>query len=144
MARLILITEGKLDSQIIGFLLNTGDNKLFMVDGGGYNRISSLIRTLYLMYGDEYYYLAVFDSDSDSPSIQAERLSIVKQLSGASMHEDRIGVFCFQNNIESELLLPKNFKDDMSSLKDYLSKNKTSLQETKTIKDIQRFIERIR
>ena len=67
---LFLVTEGQLDAPIICSLINTDKRKVYMIVAGGYQNIASALRTQYLMCGDEYYYIAVFDSDSNDESVR--------------------------------------------------------------------------
>ena len=142
---LILITEGATDASIICSIINTGDRKVFMVTAGGYHNIASMVRTYYLMYGDDYNYIAVFDSDSDADDVRNERLTMVKNLSRAHSHSNNIGIFCFRNTIEKELKLPfSNTKGvDKTELSKILKEGKSELRMCDTIREIQEFVNRL-
>ena len=70
---LFLVTEEQLDVRIICSLINTGKRIVYMIVAGGYQNITSALRTQYLMYGDEFYDIAVFDSDSNDESVRMEQ-----------------------------------------------------------------------
>lgn len=140
---LFLVTEGQLDAPIICSLINTGDRQVYMIVAGGYQNIASALRTQYLMYGDEYNYIAVFDSDSSDESDRLERISMVKYLSGADLHSRNVGIFCFRGSIEKELGLPKLSKADKTAIIEVLKTRKSEMQKCKTIKEIQEFIDQL-
>lgn len=141
---LFLVTEGQLDAPIICSLINTGERIVYMIVAGGYQNIASALRTQYLMYGDEYNYIAVFDSDSNDESVRMERISMVKYLSGADFHLSNIGVFCFRNSLEEELGLPKLSNTDKTAIIEVLKIRKSEMQKCKTILEIQEFIDQLR
>lgn len=141
---LFLVTEGQLDAPIICSLINTGERIVYMIVAGGYQNIASALRTQYLMYGDEYNYIAVFDSDSNDESVRMERISMVKYLSGADFHLSNIGVFCFRETLEKELGLPKLSKADKTLIIEVLKTRKSEMQKCKTIMEIQKFINQLR
>ena len=141
---LFLVTEGQLDAPIICSLINTDKRKVYMIVAGGYQNIASALRTQYLMCGDEYYYIAVFDSDSNDESVRMERISMVKYRSGADFHSINIGVFCFRKTLEKELGLPKLSKADKTKIIEVLKTRKFEMQKCKTIMEIQNFINQLR
>ena len=140
---LFLVTEGQLDAPIICSLINTGVRHVYMIVAGGYQNIASALRTQYLMYGDDYNYIAVFDSDSNDESDRLERISMVKYLSGADLHSRNVGIFCFRGSIEKELGLPKLSKADKTGLIEVLKTRKSEIQKCKTIIEIQEFIDQL-
>lgn len=140
---LFLVTEGQLDAPIICSLINTGDRQVYMIVAGGYQNIASALRTQYLMYGDDYNYIAVFDSDSNDESDRVERISMVKYLSGADLHSRNVGIFCFRGSIEKELGLPKLSKADKTAIIEVLKTQKSEMQKCKTIIEIQEFIDQL-
>lgn len=137
----ILITEGRTDAPIICSLINTGERKVYMVPAGGFQRIASTLRTQYLMNGDSHYYIAVFDSDSEEDSEREERLAMVRNLSKASYHQKHIGIFCFRNNLEKELGITVPKQGDKAALIQQMVENKDRMMQSKTIVEIQRFID---
>lgn len=141
---LFLVTEGQLDAPIICSLINTGERKVYMIVAGGYQNIASALRTQYLMYGDEYNYIAVFDSDSNEEKVRMERISMVKHLSGADFHSSNIGIFCFRDTLEKELGLPKLSNTDKTVIIEVLKIRKSEMQKCKTILEIQEFIDHLR
>ena len=141
---LFLVTEGQLDAPIICSLINTGERIVYMIVAGGYQNIASALRTQYLMYGDEYNYIAVFDSDSYDERFRMERITMVKYLSGADFHSSNIGVFCFLETLEKELGLPKLSKADKTTIIEVLKTRKSEMQKCKTIIEIQKFINQLR
>ena len=141
---LILITEGKIDASIICSIINIGDRNVFTVSAGGYQNIASMLRTYYLMYGDDYNYIAVFDSDSDYPYNSKERLAMVINLSRTYYHSENIGIFCFRNTIEKELGLPPFTKGgDQYKLIKVIRARKEEMLECDTIKEIQAFVNQL-
>ena len=96
------------------------------------------------MYGDEYNYIAAFDSDSNDESVRMERISMVKYLSGADFHLSNIGVFCFRKSLEEELGLPKLSNTDKTAIIEVLKIRKSEMQKCKTILEIQEFIDQLR
>lgn len=141
---IILITEGRIDASIICSLINTGDHIVYMVVAGSFHKIASTIRTQYLMYGDEYNYIAAFDSDSEVTSVKQEKLSMIRYLSKADMHADRIGVFCFCKDIETELGITVVEKRDKELLVQALKQRGTQMRQSETIREIQEFINGLR
>lgn len=138
---IILITEGRMDASIICSLLNTRDHIVYMVEANGFHKIASTIRTQYLMYGDEYNYIAAFDSDSELPSVKQEKLSMIRFLSKADMHPNRIGVFCFCKDIESELGITIEEKRNSSLLIQALRQRGDQMRKCETIREIQQFVD---
>ena len=51
---IILVTEGKTDITVICSLIDTAGHVIYPVEAGGYYNIASTLRTMYLMYGDDY------------------------------------------------------------------------------------------
>ena len=141
---LFFVTEGQLDAPIICSLINSGKRKVYMIVADDYQNIASVLRTQYLMYGDEYYYIAVFDSDSYDERVRMERISMVKYLSGADFHLSNIGVFCLRKTLEKELGLPKLSKADKTAIIEVLKTRKSEMQKCKTILEIQEFIDQLR
>lgn len=141
---IILVTEGKTDIAVICSLIDTAGHIIYPVEAGGYHNIASTLRTMYLMYGDAYNYIAVFDSDSDMPSVKQERLSMIRYLSKADMHTDIIGVFCFSKDIESELGITVAEKQDKEHLVKALRQRGDQMKRSETIREIQQFINGLR
>lgn len=139
---IMLITEGQTDASIIRSLIDAHDRKVYMVATGGYQNIASMIRTQYLIHGDGFYYIAVFDSDNSDNSVRIRKLEMVRFLSKADLHQEIIGVFCFRNTIEKELGLPRICRANNESLIDALKKGAGQMkQQSDTIKEIQKFID---
>lgn len=141
---IILITEARLDASIICSLINTAGHVVYMVEAGGYHKIAATIRTQYLMYMDDYYYIAVFDSDSESPSVRDDKIAVIRNLSKAGMHTDIIGVFCFSKDIESELGITVAEKRDKELLVKALRQRGDQMRRSETIREIQQFIDGLR
>ena len=137
---IILITEGRMDASIICSLINTADHIIYMVEAGGYHKIASTIRTQYLMYRDDYYYIAVFDSDSVSPSVRDDKISVIRNLSRGDLHTDRIGIFCFRKDLESELGITQQEKKNRAALVLAIKQRGEQMKQCETIKEIQQFI----
>lgn len=137
---IILVTEGKTDIAVICSLIDTAGHVVYPVEAGGYHNIASTLRTMYLMYGDEYNYIAAFDSDSELPSVKQEKLSMIRYLSKADMHTDKIGVFCFCRDIETELGITVEEKRDKELLVRALRQRGTQMRQSETIREIQEFI----
>lgn len=141
---IILITEGKTDISVICSLIDTAGHIIYPVEAGGYHNIASTLRTMYLTYGDDYNYIAAFDSDSDMPSIKQEKLSMIRYLSKADMHTDIIGVFCFSKDIESELGITVALKRNKELLVKALQQRREHMKQCETIREIQQFINGLR
>lgn len=137
---IILITEGRMDASIICSLINTADHIVYMVEAGGYHKIASTIRTQYLMYKDDYYYIAVFDSDSESPSVRDDKITVIRNLSRIDLHADRIGIFCFRKDLESELGITQLEKKNKVALVQAIKQRGEQMKQCETIKEIQQFI----
>lgn len=137
---IILITEGRMDASIICSLINTADHIVYMVEAGGYHKIASTIRTQYLMYRDDYYYIAVFDSDSESPSVRDDKITVIRNLSRRDLHADRIGIFCFRKDLESELGITQLEKKNKVALVQAIKQRGEQMKQCETIKEIQQFI----
>lgn len=141
---IILVTEGKTDIAVICSLIDTHGRFIYPVEAGGYHNIASTLRTMYLMYGDDYNYIAAFDSDSDMPSVKQEKLSMIRYLSKADMHTDIIGVFCFSKDVESELGITIEEKRDIELLVRALQQRGDKMKQCETIREIQQFIDGLR
>ena len=137
---IILITEGRMDASIICSLINTADHIVYMVEAGGYHKIASTIRTQYLMYRDDYYYIAVFDSDSESPSVRDDKITVIRNLSRRDLQADRIGIFCFRKDLESELGITQLEKKNKVALVQAIKQRGEQMKQCETIKEIQQFI----
>lgn len=138
---IILITEGRKDAPIICSLINTADRRVYMVVAGGYHKIASTIRTQYLMHGDDFYYIAAFDSDSESPVVREDKLDMIRSLSRADLHAAQIGIFCFRKDLESELGITHAEKADMTALVQAIKQRGNQMKQRETIKEIQQFID---
>lgn len=141
---IMLITEGQTDASIIRSLIDAHDRKVFMVLAGGYQNIASMIRTQYLIHGDEFCYIAVFDSDSSDNSVRLRKLDMVQSLSKAALHPEIIGVFCFRNTIEKELGLQNTNKSNNKLLIEVLKERSEQMKQCDTIREIQEFIDGFR
>lgn len=141
---IILVTEGATDIAVICSLIDTAGRIIYPVEAGGYHNIASTLRTMYLMYGDDYNYIAAFDSDSEMPSVKQEKLSMIRYLSKADMHTDIIGVFCFSKDIESELGISFAEKRDKGLLVQALQQRGDQMRQSETIREIQQFIDGLR
>lgn len=141
---IMLITEGQTDASIIRSLIDAHGRKVYMVVSGGYQNIASMVRTQYLIHGDTFYYVAVFDADTSDNSIRIEKLDMVRFLSKAELHSEIIGVFCFRNTIERELGLQEGNKAHKESLISALMERSEQMKQSKTIMEIQQFINKLK
>lgn len=137
---IILITEGRMDASIICSLINTADHVVYMVEAGGYHKIDSTIRTQYLMYRDDYYYIAVFDSDSESSVVRDDKIAVIRNLSKGDLHRNRIGIFCFRKDLESELGITQIEKKNRVALVRAIKQRGDQMKQCETIREIQQFI----
>lgn len=135
---IILVTEGATDAAILCSLVNAGDRVVYTILAQGYNNIASTIRTQYLMNGDSFYYVAVFDTDSSNDAVCDDRISAVDYLSGAYMHPGIIHVIPAAPSIDILLRIPSGVKANRVQLTEYVKNNIEELKENPLIKALQK------
>ena len=137
----LIIAEDELSASIVRTLIDVGNNKVYMAVAGSYQNIPSMIRTYQINHPGEFNYIAVFNANSDDDFIWEEKILMVKNLSRAEKSQENIGVFCFRDNIETELDLPR--LNTASRIIRALKKNAAEMKQSPTIVEIQKFIDTI-
>lgn len=139
----LIIAEDELSASIVRTLIDVGNNKVYMAVAGSYQNIPSMIRTYQINYKGEFDYIAIFNANSDDDFEREEKIAMVKNLCRAEKSQENIGVFCFRNNIETELHLPQMDTASMAEITDTLKKNAAEMKQSPTIVEIQKFIDTI-
>lgn len=139
----LILAEDTLSAVTVETLIDMGDNKVYMVDAGSYQNISSMIRTYQITCPGEFDYIAVFNANSDDEVEREEKIAMVKNLSYAEKSPENIGIFCFRNNIETELHLPQLNDSNISEITDCLKRNAEEMKQSPTIIEIQKFVDTI-
>lgn len=139
----LILAEDALSAAIVRTLTDMGDNKVYMVDARCYQNIASMIRTYQITYPGEFDYIAVFNANRDDRFEREEKITMVKNLSYAEKSPENIGIFCFRNNIETELHLPQLYTASTAEITDTLKRNAAEMRQSPTIVEIQKFIDSI-
>lgn len=139
----LILAEDALSAAIVRTLTDMGDNKVYMVDARCYQNISSMIRTYQITCPGEFDYIAVFNANRDNRFEREEKIAMVKNLSYSEKSPENIGIFCFRNNIETELHLPQLNDSNISEIMDCLKRNAAEMRQSPTIVEIQKFIDTI-
>ena len=139
----MILAEDALSAAIVRTLTDMGDNKVYMVDARCYQNIASMIRTYQITCPEEFDYIAVFNANSHDDFEREERIAMIKNLCRAEKSPENIGIFCFRNNIETELHLPQLNTASMAEITDALKKNAAELKQSPTIVEIQKFVDTV-
>ena len=137
----LIIAEDELSASIVRTLIDVGTNQVYVVAVWDYLRIPSMIRTYQINYKGEFDYIAIFNANSDDDFEREEKIAMVKNLCRAEKSQENIGIFCFRNNIETELHLPR--LNTASRIIRALKKNAAEMKQSPTIVEIQKFIDTI-
>lgn len=137
----LIIAEDVVEAYIVRTLIDVGDNKVYVVATGSYQRIPSMIRTYQINHPGEFDYIAIFNANSHDDFEREEKIAMVRNLCRAEKSQENIGVFCFRNNIETELHLPR--LNTASRIIRALKKNAAEMKQSPTIVEIQKFIDTI-
>lgn len=140
----LIIAEDELSASIVRTLIDVGTNQVYVVAVWDYLRIPSMIRTYQINYKGEFDYIAIFNANSDDDFEREEKIAMVKNLCRAEKSQENIGIFCFRNNIETELHLPQMDTASMAEITDTLKKNAAEMKQSPTIVEIQKFIDTIK
>lgn len=137
----LIIAEDVVEAYIVRTLIDVGDNKVYVEGAGSYQRIPSMIRTYQINHPGEFDYIAIFNANSHDDFEREEKIAMVRNLCRAEKSQENIGVFCFRNNIETELHLPR--LNTASRIIRALKKNTAEMKQSPTIVEIQKFIDTI-
>lgn len=137
----LIIPEDVVEAYIVRTLIDVGDNKVYVEAAGSYQRIPSMIRTYQINHPGEFDYIAIFNANSHDDFEREEKIAMVRNLCRAEKSQENIGVFCFRNNIETELHLPR--LNTASRIIRALKKNAAEMKQSPTIVEIQKFIDTI-
>lgn len=137
----LIIPEDVVEAYIVRTLIDVGDNKVYVEAAGSYQRIPSMIRTYQINHPGEFDYIAIFNANSHDDFEREEKIAIVRNLCRAEKSQENIGVFCFRDNIETELHLPR--LNTASRIIRALKKNAAEMKQSPTIVEIQKFIDTI-
>lgn len=137
----LIIPEDVVEAYIVRTLIDVGDNKVYVEAAGSYQRIPSMIRTYQINHPGEFDYIAIFNANSHDDFEREEKIAMVRNLCCAEKSQENIGVFCFRNNIETELHLPR--LNTASRIIRALKKNAAEMKQSPTIVEIQKFIDTI-
>lgn len=137
----LIIAEDVVEAYIVRTLIDVGDNKVYVEATGSYQRIPSMIRTYQINHPGEFDYIAIFNANSHDDFEREEKIAMVRNLCRAEKSQENIGVFCFRNNIETELHLPR--LNTASRIIRALKKNAAEMKQSPTIVEIQKFIDTI-
>lgn len=142
---LYVIVEGNRDIMMLRCLLNYSKyNKVYHIPAGSYSSLSAVATTVRLMDKDEGskdIILVVFDSDSNNPSVGAEKIANIEYLTNAE-YDERMKVFCFNPNIEQCLFPQVNLKAmNNNEQAQLLQKNREKLKDNPYIKELQKLID---
>lgn len=137
----LIIAEDVVEAYIVRTLIDVGDNKVYVEATGSYQRIPSMIRTYQINHTGEFDYIAIFNANSHDDFEREEKILMVKNLCRAEKSQENIGVFCFRDNIETELHLPR--LNTASRIIRALKKNAAEMKQSPTIVEIQKFIDTI-
>lgn len=139
----LIIAKDELSASIVRTLIDVGNNKVYMAVARSYQNIPSMIRTYQINHPREFNYIAVFNANSDDDFIREEKILMVKNLSRAEKSIEDIGIFCFCNDIETELHLPQLNTASIAEITDALKRNAAEMKQSPTIVEIQKFIDTI-
>lgn len=139
----LIVAEDELSASIVRTLIDVGNNKVYVEPAGSYQRIPSTIRTYQINHPGEFTYIAVFNANSDDDFIWEGKIAMVKNLARAEKSMETIGMFCFRNNIETELHLPQLDTASIAEITDALKKNAAEMKQSPTIVEIQKFVDTI-
>lgn len=137
----LIISEDVVEAYIVRTLIDVGDNKVYVEAAGSYQRIPSMIRTYQINHPGEFDYIAIFNANSHDDFEREEKIAMVRNLCHAEKSQENIGVFCFRDNIETELHLPR--LNTASRIIRALKKNAAEMKQSPTIVEIQKFIDTI-
>lgn len=137
----LIISEDVVEAYIVRTLIDVGDNKVYVEAAGSYQRIPSMIRTYQINHPGEFDYIAIFNANSHDDFEREEKIAMVRNLCRAEKSQENIGVFCFRDNIETELHLPR--LNTASRIIRALKKNAAEMKQSPTIVEIQKFIDTI-
>lgn len=137
----LIIAEDVVEAYIVRTLIDVGNNKVYAGVAWNYQNIPSMIRTYQINHKGEFDYIAIFNANSDDDFEREEKIAMVKNLTRAEKSIENIGVFCFRNNIETELHLPR--LNTASRIIRALKKNAAEMKQSPTIVEIQKFIDTI-
>lgn len=137
----LIIPEDVVEAYIVRTLIDVGDNKVYVEAAGSYQRIPSMIRTYQINHPGEFDYIAIFNANSHDDFEREEKIAMVRNLCRAEKSQENIGVFCFRDNIETELHLPR--LNTASRIIRALKKNAAEMKQSPTIVEIQKFIDTI-
>ena len=139
----LIIAEGVVDACIVRTLIDAGNNKTYMANARRYQNIASMIRTYQITCPGEFDYIAVFNANSHDDFEREEKIAMIKNLCRAEKSPENIGIFCFRNNIETELHLPRLNTASIAEITDALKKNAAELKQSPTIVEIQKFVDTV-
>lgn len=137
----LIIAEDVVEAYIVRTLIDVGDNKVYVEAAGSYQRIPSTIRTYQINHPGEFNYIAIFNANRNDDFSREEKIAMVRNLCRAKKSIENIGIFCFRNNIETELNLPR--LNTASGVIKALTKNIIKMKQSPTIIEIQKFIDTI-
>lgn len=139
----LIIAEDKLSASIVRTLIDAGNNKVYVAVAGNYQNISSMVCTYQINHNGKFDYIAIFNANSDDDFDRKEKISMVRFLCNAEKSRENVGIFCFRNNIETELHLPRLNTASMAEITDTLKKNAAEMKQSPTIVEIQKFVDTI-
>lgn len=139
----LIIAEDVVEAYIVRTLIDVGDNKVYVEAAGSYQRISSMIRTYQINHPGEFDYITIFNANSHDDFDREEKIAMVRNLSRAGKLMEDIGIFCFCNDIETELHLPQLNTASIAEITDALKRNAAEMKQSPTIVEIQKFIDTI-
>lgn len=139
----LIVAEDVVSATIVRTLIDVGNNKVYMEPAGSYQRIPSTIRTYQNNHAGEFDYIAIFNANSDDDFEREEKIAMVKYLTRTKKSMESIGVFCFRNNIQTELHLPRPDNSSLLDLAIVLKKNAAEMKQSPTIVEIQKFVDTV-
>lgn len=139
----LIVAEDELSASIVRTLIDVGDNTVYVKPAGSYQRIPSMIRTYQINHAGEFDYIAIFNANSDDDFEREEKIAMVKYLTRAEKSMENIGIFCFRNNIQTELHLPQLDTASIAEITDALKKNAAEMKQSPTIVEIQKFVDNV-
>lgn len=139
----LIVAEDAVSAYIVRTLIDVDKNKVYVEPAGSYQRIPSMIRTYQINHAGEFDYIAIFNANSDDDFEREEKINMVKYLTRAEKSMENIGIFCFRNNIQTELHLPRPDNSSLLDLAIALKKNAAKIKQSPTIVEIQEFVDNV-
>lgn len=139
----LIVADDVVNAYIVRTLIDVGNNKAYVEAEENYLRIPLMIRRYQNNHAGEFDYIAVFNANSDDDLEREEKIAMVKNLCRSKKSPENIGVFCFRDNIQTELHLPRPDNSSLLDLAIALKKNAAELKQSPTIVEIQKFVDTV-